>query len=131
MGMTRNAAAGLIDTDELTVLSWIKSKPDFAEQVKIAEQAAEARYISVIAKAANEGDWQAAKYWLSHRRRRDWGDSVHVQLDIEIQQLISQLTGTEEPIEIEGSVVEEGEEDNADSEGATQEHNESNSGDTD
>lgn len=104
-GLTRQAAAGLIDTDQVTVFSWMKTEPGFAEQVETAEQRAEARFTAVIARAANNGDWQAAKYWLSHRRRRDWGDSVTVQLDIEIQQLIAQLTGESEPIEIESEVV--------------------------
>jgi hypothetical protein len=94
-GMTRTAAAGLVDIDVSTLDAWRQRFPSFAAQVTVAEQQAEARYTTIIARAANDGDWQAAKYWLSRRRRKDWGESLHIQLDQEITALMEQIAGAD------------------------------------
>lgn len=97
VGMTRTAASGLVDIDVSTLDAWRQRFPSFAAQVTVAEQQAEARYTDIIARAADEGDWQAAKYWLSRRRRKDWGDSLHVDLDTEIKEILAKIAGVEAP----------------------------------
>ena len=37
-----------------------------------AEADAAVRNVSIIAKAAQEGTWQAAAWWLERRRKQDW-----------------------------------------------------------
>lgn len=51
-GMTRTAAAGLVNVTDETLSNWEKRYSRFLEQTRLAEQEAEARYTSVIAKAA-------------------------------------------------------------------------------
>jgi hypothetical protein len=41
-----------------------------------AEHKARLNYLSVIAKAANDGDWRAALEYLKRRDRDNWGDNV-------------------------------------------------------
>jgi hypothetical protein len=116
-GMTRTAAAGLVNIDVATLENWRRRYSSFLAQIDIAEQEAEARYIGVIAKAAfghevterkethkangeieviittrRDYDWQAARYWLSRRRRDEWGDRVEIELTREIETLLGELT---------------------------------------
>lgn len=133
--MTRMAAAGIIGINYNTIAVWINRYPKFAEAVAAAEQEAEARFTQVIARAAfgidvtrtrtvqkivagvpvtetttetfREHDWKAAQYWLSRRRRSEWGENVTIDLDNEIKALLAQLAQLPaDPIEIEGREVE-------------------------
>ena len=48
----------------------------FFQAVDQAEGEARLRYTSVIARAANDGDWRAALEYLKRRDRQNWGDGV-------------------------------------------------------
>lgn len=50
----------------------------FFQAVDQAEGEARLRYTSVIARAANDGDWRAALEYLKRRDRAHWGDNVDV-----------------------------------------------------
>lgn len=50
----------------------------FLQAVNQAEGEARLRYTSVIARAANDGDWRAALEYLKRRDRANWGDGVDV-----------------------------------------------------
>lgn len=112
-GMTRGACCGLVSIDENSLARWIARYASFGQQVLAAEHAAEACYTDVIAKAAfghevverrevhkangdtevtiitkREYDWKAAQFWLSRRRRDDWGDRLEVVLYQEMAGLL-------------------------------------------
>lgn len=100
VGATRRAASGAAGINEDTLCLWVKQYSDFSDSVTRAEDEAEARFTSILAKAANphevmetvttegpdgtttrttikrEFDWRAAESWLKRRRRFDWGDRV-------------------------------------------------------
>lgn len=117
-GMTRTGAIGLVNMSRTTIQRWCERYPSFNAQVEAAEAEAEARYTQVIARSAfgydvtqvtvtedpaggrttitktwREYDWQAAKFWLTKRRREEWGDSLHIDLDVEITTLIREIMG--------------------------------------
>jgi hypothetical protein len=119
-GATRAAACGVVRIEESTLSRWIARYASFAQHILAAEREAEARYIGVIAKAAfghevikttrvlkadgsveektetyHEYDWQAARFWLSRRRREDWGDRVEIELKKDIEALVTELTSHE------------------------------------
>ena len=48
----------------------------FCQAVDQAEGEARLRYTSVIARAANDGDWRAALEYLKRRDREHWGDNI-------------------------------------------------------
>ena len=50
----------------------------FFQAVDQAEGEARLRYTTVIARAANDGDWRAALEYLKRRDRAHWGDNVDV-----------------------------------------------------
>lgn len=51
---------------------------DFLESVEQAEAEARLRFTTVIAKAAQDGDWRAAIEFLKRRDRENWGDNYDV-----------------------------------------------------
>lgn len=58
-----------LDSETVTVYS------EFVRQLRIAEGEAELRAVDVIAKAALNGDWGAAAWWLTHGpARSNWTD---------------------------------------------------------
>jgi len=122
-GMTRRAAAAYAGVSQDVIYDWINKKANFATQVMEAENIAESRYTSVIVKAAfghdvtvektvtrpngdiittvetkREYDWQAAKWWLSRRRRQDYGDTLNVNLDSEIDKVLLALQNELPPV---------------------------------
>ncbi len=50
----------------------------FFKSVRRAEAMARLKYLSVIAEAAQNGDWRAALEFLKRRDRTNWGDNVDV-----------------------------------------------------
>jgi hypothetical protein len=56
----------------------------FRDAVEKAEADAEVRYSAQVAKAATDGTWQAAAWWLERRRHTDYGrkDRVDMNLDV-------------------------------------------------
>lgn len=53
----------------------------FLQAVNQAEGEARLRYTSVIARAANDGDWRAALEYLKRRDRANWGDNFDLTSD--------------------------------------------------
>lgn len=50
---------------------------DFYVDVEQARAEAEARNVQVVQKAAHDGTWQAAAWWLERRDPARWGRRVH------------------------------------------------------
>lgn len=69
-----------VGIDEDTYFRWLKrakkgEKPytDFAEAIKKAEAAAEVLYLNRIRKAADDGTWVAAAWFLERKYPTRWG----------------------------------------------------------
>lgn len=78
-GLTRKAAAGFAGIHRTTVTRWIAEDPEFAKQVEIAEDVAEAKYTNVVRRdAITKGNAVSALKWLERRRRADWRESVNI-----------------------------------------------------
>jgi hypothetical protein len=56
-----------------TMADWRERSRDFRDAVEKAEADAEVRFVAQIAKAAHDGTWQAAAWWLERRRPLDYG----------------------------------------------------------
>lgn len=116
VGMTRTAAVSRAEITLQTLGEWIEDNLEFSLAVTRAEAEAEARFTSVMEKAAqphevvetttttndkgevvtkevirSEFDWKAAESWLKRRRRADWGDNVAIDVDREIAELLARL----------------------------------------
>jgi hypothetical protein len=86
IGATRKDAAGAAGVDYRTFLNWMEAGQQarsgaffqFFQACTQAEHKARLNYLSVIAKAANEGDWRAALEYLKRRDRETWGDNMDV-----------------------------------------------------
>ena len=59
-GNTRRTACVLAGVSEDTFYTWLRAKPEFAERIKAAEQAAIRRNVEIIQTAAQK-HWQAAR----------------------------------------------------------------------
>lgn len=75
-GNTRRAACAFAGISEDTLANWLRRHSDFAEAVKKAEGDAEVRNVAIISRAAQQGTWQAAAWWLERRYPHDYGRSV-------------------------------------------------------
>ena len=49
---------------------------DFADAVNSAEATAEVRNVTTIMQAVADGEWKAAAWWLSRRRKADWAERI-------------------------------------------------------
>ena len=86
IGGTRKDAAGAAGVVYTTFLDWMeageKAKSgmfhEFYNACTKTEHAARLKYTSVIAQAANAGDWRAAMEYLKRRDRDNWGDNTPV-----------------------------------------------------
>ena len=85
VGNFRKHAAGVAGVDERTFKNWMRwgqlenaKEPfrSFAFAVLEAEHTAIARNVRVVNRAANEGDWKAAAWYLSRKAKEEWGDQV-------------------------------------------------------
>ena len=65
VGASQKDAATLSDISEETFYQWM-AKPEFAEQIKKAQQKCKQRNIQIIQKAAIK-TWTAAAWWLERR----------------------------------------------------------------
>lgn len=86
IGATRKDAAEAAGVDYTTFLKWMqrgeKAKSGaffkFYNAASEAEAKARINYTTVIARAANGGDWRAALEYLKRRDRPNWGDGVDI-----------------------------------------------------
>lgn len=91
-GMTRRAACGLAHIPYPTFFRWLQRYESFVTLIQEAENEAEAKYIAVIAESAlKHRDPKTAMEWLKRRRREDWGDNLHVDINKEIFNLLGQV----------------------------------------
>lgn len=72
-GNTRRAAAALGGIGERTLYDWIAKDEQFSQDVIKAEGEAEAEMVSRVHRAALDGSWQAAAWWLERRRPGEFG----------------------------------------------------------
>jgi len=88
-GNTRRTAAALVGIDEETFRRWMylgergrEPYRAFYAAVKNAEEEAVQSRIAVIQKAAQDGNWQAAAWWLERKFPAEWGRIDRVQAEI-------------------------------------------------
>lgn len=79
LGNTRRNAAAYAEIDHATFYRWLDDAT-FRDAVEKAEADAEARFVGQIAKAAADGTWQAAAWWLERRRHEDYRRREGVEL---------------------------------------------------
>src|SRR5574343_391662 len=72
IGNTRTAAAALADISYETMRQWAEGDLEFRAALERAESEAESRFLGNVAKAAADGTWQAAAWWLERRRWQDY-----------------------------------------------------------
>ena len=78
----------ILGIDKSTWYRWLSEgetaksglKREFYDTVKKAEKEAIARNVALIQKAAQEGNWQAAAWWLERKYFEDWGRKDKVDL---------------------------------------------------
>lgn len=68
-GNTRSAACSFAEISRQTFYRWLEEDTTFRDSVEKAEADAEVRYVAQVAKAATNGTWQAAAWWLERRRQ--------------------------------------------------------------
>jgi hypothetical protein len=79
VGNTRRASAAYADIHVDTFYEWLRD-PTFSDAVEKAEADAETRFLGQIAKAAADGTWTAAAWWLERRRFDDYRKREGVEL---------------------------------------------------
>lgn len=88
-GCTRRAAAGAGGIHHATLYRWMDGDATFRDAVEKAENVAEARATTLVVKAAYEGTWTAAAWWLERRRPEQYGRRLAV--DVSIKDEIAKL----------------------------------------
>ncbi len=66
--------------DPATFYRWLYADATFRDTVEKAEADAEARAVAIVIRAAQNGTWQAATWWLEHRRREDYGPQSKLEV---------------------------------------------------
>lgn len=79
-GNTRQAAAAFAEISRMTFYRWLESDATFRDSVEKAEADAEVRFASHVARAATNGTWQAAAWWLERRRPADFALRSRVEM---------------------------------------------------
>jgi hypothetical protein len=94
-GNTRKAACHFAAIDQKTFENWLRIS-DFSQAVQKAESDAEVRMVAQIARAAQDGTWQAAAWWLERRRPDDYARRERLDLEIYVRQRARELGLDEE-----------------------------------
>ena len=105
-GASISAAAAALGIHRTTVYVWKQTIPGFADALRQAEGIAEVNYTLSINNAAAHGDWYAAKFWLSRRRRETYGDNIDLDIDTRINKLLAELEQGGEAKAAEGADAE-------------------------
>ena len=71
-GNTRRDSVHYAGISEDTFANWLRDNSDFSEDIQKAEAAVALRNVALIQKAASDGTWQAAAWWLERRRKNDF-----------------------------------------------------------
>jgi hypothetical protein len=72
IGNTRTAAVALAEVSLDSLARWMAEDAEFCGAVERAESEAESRFLGQVAKAAADGTWQAAAWWLERRRWQNY-----------------------------------------------------------
>ena len=72
-GNTRLHACRYAGISDETFANWQRRYLDFLDAVKKAEADAIVRHVANIAKAAQDGQWQASAWWLERRYPAEYG----------------------------------------------------------
>lgn len=88
-GSTRKTACAHAAVEQHTFQRWVLRFAHFAQAVEKAEADAQLRHEAVIAKAAQDGTWQASAWWLERRRPEDYGRRE--RLEVTVRQRAEQL----------------------------------------
>lgn len=91
-GNYQKHVAQYLNLSEETWYRWLREgergksglKRQFYESIKKAEAEAIARNVALIQKAAQEGNWQAAAWWLERKFPEEWGRNrldIHTEGD--------------------------------------------------
>ena len=91
-GNYQKHVAQYLNLSEETWYRWLREgeksqsglKRQFYEMIKKAEAEAIARNVALIQKAAQEGNWQAAAWWLERKFPEEWGRNrldIHTEGD--------------------------------------------------
>lgn len=103
-GNTRSAAAAYAEIDRATFYRWLDADASFRDSVEKAEADAEVRFASQVAKAATDGTWQAAAWWLERRHPGEYGRRERVDVNMDIRSVLERLSP--DPIEREAAFAE-------------------------
>jgi hypothetical protein len=106
-GNFRETAAKFAGIDRSTLHRWLKRGEnkrrgachDFAVAVDKALADSEALFVARIAKAANEGTWQASAWLLERRFSENWGRRDRHEIKAEINSTVKVKNDGEEAIE--------------------------------
>lgn len=90
LGNTRRAAAAVADISKDTFYRMLDDAT-FRTAVEKAEAEAEAAHVTVIAKAANDGTWQASAWWLERRKHEDYAQRSKVDMSIDIKREVERI----------------------------------------
>jgi len=91
LGATRKDAAQAAGITYECLRLWMRDDVAFFAYVTEAEGLCAAEMAAAIARASRV-DWRAAETWLKRRRRKEWGDSLKIDLgDLTNEQLIALL----------------------------------------
>lgn len=83
-GNTRKDASLYAGIDLHTFARWMNNAT-FATAIEKAEADAVVRNVAQIAKAAQDGTWTAAAWWLERRRPEDYGRRDRVEITVRQQ----------------------------------------------
>jgi len=95
----------ILGIDKSTWYRWLSEgetaksglKREFYDTIKKAEKEAIARNVALIQRAAQEGNWQAAAWWLERKYFEDWGrkDKVDLSADKDGFKVVVEYVGKE------------------------------------
>lgn len=79
-GNTRQASAAYAEINRATFYRWMDADASLRDSIEKAEAEAEVRFAAQVARAATNGTWQAAAWWLERRRPSDFALRSRVEM---------------------------------------------------
>jgi hypothetical protein len=92
VGNTRTAASSFAEVDRSTFMRWLDI-PTFRAAVEKAEADAETRFLGQVARAAADGTWTAAAWWLERRKYQDYARRDKVEMTVDLRKEAEALAG--------------------------------------
>jgi hypothetical protein len=90
-GMTRRAACAWAGFHHAQLYRWMRASDAVRVAVETAEGKAEARFGLQVLKAATDGTWQAAAWWLERRRPDDYAQRGRIDLRMELASEVDRI----------------------------------------